>query len=1309
MGPVDADSREAQTIVGEPGVRRVGAYVVGLQLGAGGMGVVFAGQAASGRAVAIKVMRGAGTRGAGEQRFVREAQALAGLRHPAIVEYVDHGVTPEGDVYLVMERLVGEDLGERLRRGPLAVGECIELGLRIAEGLAAAHQRGVVHRDLKPSNVYLPGGSIAGAKLLDFGVARVRGADHSLTHTGAMVGTVGFMAPEQARGEASVDGRADLYSLGCILHECLTGVPVFTGAHPMAVLAKILLEEAPAVRERRPEVPAALDDVIGWLLAKEPAGRPNDAAALVRALEQVAAELGEGPSHVRPAAGPGVTLREQRVFCLLLLRSRGATIDELANTVAGEPLLLESLARTAAAFGAVFSPMLGGYGLVSVKLAAPASDVAAQVARCALAVARQQPAVAQVMVTGRGQSDGVSFVGRVVDSALRIEGQAAAGTIVVDEASAGLLAEQFEVVRAGAQALLVREREAPTLRLLLGKPAPFVGRARELAWLEGIFREACEESRSSAALVTAGPGGGKSRLRVELLRALRASGHDPLVLLGRGTPMTRGAALGVLRPAIRREVGVVEGDSREQQRARLHRRVAETVVARDCARVEAFLGEVCGVEFADEHHPGLSLARRDASVMADATRVAWLDWLRAEARARPVLLVLEDLHWGDAASVAFAEAALRELSGLPLVVLALARPEVHTLFPGLWAGRLSLLELPPISARSSELLVRQVLGSGAAEGVVASLVARAEGNPFFLEELIRAAATGGAGPLPDTVLGVVQTRVEGQDDEARRALRAASVFGEEFSEAALAVVLGGPGVPLRLRLAGLVQQEFLTRELRPEGVVFRFRHALVREACDAMLTEDDRALGHRLAGEWLAGQEGQEPIAIAKHFVQAGLPGAALGWFRRAAERALAGSDLGAAVERAEQAIECGAAGEELAELRLIQAEARTWAGSLADAERWASAAMQGLPGGSRRWFVAVQRAIYGASVRGDAARVRELLAQVDAVTPAPEARFGPLLCRCEALYTAFVVSDMVWLAALVGEIEAQVGDRLPPEVMAQVQRARASAAASGGRFDVAARAGARAAEEFEAAGDQRGAVRMRVLQGHSLMLVGALGPAEEVLRGAKEVATRLGATQTLNYGMVALAEVCMYSGRLAEARELLEAVVEHCRERDDPRVRGGTHIELARLALRDGRAAEAEAWVRRGLELVAGQPALEVWGYAVLGRMHLACGELAAAAGWAERAAEMMQALSSSFFYDAYVSLAIVECLAGRAAQADALAAGLGRLRRSLGRLVDPELRASLLAMEEWRVLVGLAQRAGLAVDDLVGAPGSLLLHAGV
>ena len=286
-----------------------------------------------------------------------------------------------------------------------------------------------------------------------------------------------------------------------------------------------------------------------------------------------------------------------------------------------------------------------------------------------------------------------------------------------------------------------------------------------------LFREACEESRSSAALVTAGPGGGKSRLRVELLRALRASGHDPLVLLGRGTPMTRGAALGVLRPAIRREVGVVEGDSREQQRARLHRRVAETVVARDCARVEAFLGEVCGVEFADEHHPGLSLARRDASVMADATRVAWLDWLRAEARARPVLLVLEDLHWGDAASVAFAEAALRELSGLPLVVLALARPEVHTLFPGLWAGRLSLLELPPISARSSELLVRQVLGSGAAEGLVASLVARAEGNPFFLEELIRAAATGGAGPLPDTVLGVVQTRVEGQDDEARRALR----------------------------------------------------------------------------------------------------------------------------------------------------------------------------------------------------------------------------------------------------------------------------------------------------------------------------------------------------------------------------------------------------------------------------------------------------------------------------------------------------------------------------------------------------------
>ena len=291
MGPVDADSREAQTIVGEPGVRRLGAYVVGLQLGAGGMGVVFAGQAASGRAVAIKVMRGAGTRGEGEQRFVREAQALAGLRHPAIVEYVDHGVTPEGDVYLVMERLVGEDLATRLAtRGPVPVAEAVALVLQACAAVASAHARGIIHRDLKPANLFVARGKdgTTALKVLDFGVARLRSQGEqdevSRTQALAMLGSIHYMAPEQMVNDPELDGRADVWSLGVILHELLTGALPFAGCTVAEVCCRVLQGPSVPLRERSPALSAALSAVVDRCLCTDRDARFADVGALQAAL-----------------------------------------------------------------------------------------------------------------------------------------------------------------------------------------------------------------------------------------------------------------------------------------------------------------------------------------------------------------------------------------------------------------------------------------------------------------------------------------------------------------------------------------------------------------------------------------------------------------------------------------------------------------------------------------------------------------------------------------------------------------------------------------------------------------------------------------------------------------------------------------------------------------------------------------------------------------------------------------------------------------------------------------------------------------
>ncbi|HEU0033475.1 MAG TPA: protein kinase [Kofleriaceae bacterium] len=246
------------------------------QAGSGGMGLVYeAIDRDSGRRVAIKVITGLPSPD-DHARFASEAEALERLDHPAIVDYVTHGETSRGEPYIAMEWLVGESLQMRLAHGALPVAEAVVMAERIADALAHAHAHGIVHRDLKPSNIFLVDGKPEQAHLIDFGVAKL--ADRDLTNTGQMIGTPGYMAPEQVRGEKTVDRRADLFALGCVLYRALAGRAPFEGAEVMEVLARLLLEHPPAITELVPDVPPRLAHLIGSLLAKDPASRLGDAA-----------------------------------------------------------------------------------------------------------------------------------------------------------------------------------------------------------------------------------------------------------------------------------------------------------------------------------------------------------------------------------------------------------------------------------------------------------------------------------------------------------------------------------------------------------------------------------------------------------------------------------------------------------------------------------------------------------------------------------------------------------------------------------------------------------------------------------------------------------------------------------------------------------------------------------------------------------------------------------------------------------------------------------------------------------------------
>jgi eukaryotic-like serine/threonine-protein kinase len=186
-----------------------------------------------------------------------------------------------------MEWLEGEDLADRLKRGPLDVADVVSLGIRVASALSAAHALGIVHRDVKPSNIFLRNGQVGLATVLDFGVARPgwQGAASAATRTGALLGTLGYMAPEQAVGARSADSRADIFSLGCVLFECLTGAPLFPGAHAVEILANVLTLPIPHPRELRKEVPERLDALVLRMLSRDRAARPPDCDAVVAALE----------------------------------------------------------------------------------------------------------------------------------------------------------------------------------------------------------------------------------------------------------------------------------------------------------------------------------------------------------------------------------------------------------------------------------------------------------------------------------------------------------------------------------------------------------------------------------------------------------------------------------------------------------------------------------------------------------------------------------------------------------------------------------------------------------------------------------------------------------------------------------------------------------------------------------------------------------------------------------------------------------------------------------------------------------------
>jgi tetratricopeptide (TPR) repeat protein len=1305
-------------------------------VGSGGMGEVFrARDRLTGGAVAVKLLHSSRD----TERFRREAQLLAEVSHPRIVRYIAHGIADARRPFIAMEWLEGEDLGERLSRSGLGLRDTLSMARRVAEGLAVLHERGIVHRDIKPSNVFIPGGKIEQLKLLDLGVARLLHASHPSTRSGIMVGTPGYMAPEQARGHREIDARADVFSLGCVIYECVAGRPVFAGDNIAALLAKILLETPVGLRDAGFDVPVALDDLVTRMLSKHLTARPTNGAAVLRELDGFD-DVKDSPAQ-RPSSPPmrALTGSERRLVSVVM-----ASVPPLDGAEPAEPISFDALETVeatfnpqaiVASFGAEAETLADGSIVVTLAGKGAASDQAAHAARCALSLRSHLMSAQVALATGLATVTGRSHVGEVIERAAAILAGARArqqgmsdetmhgqSPVFLDDTTAGLLDMRFDVGgdERGLFIRGLREREAKA-RTLLGKPTPFVGRERELATLVGTFEECVDEPVARAVLVTGPPGAGKSRMAAELLRRVGELGGVER-WLSRGEAMSEGSPFSLLARLLRRAAAISGAEPLLVRQQKLRARVGRHVPEADVVRVTEFVGEIASVHFPDAESVQLRAARQDALLMGDQMRRAFCDLVRAESGAGPLVVVLEDLHWGDLPSVSFMDSALRAANDRSLLVLAVARGEVHETFPNLWEQRsLQEIRLGPLVRRAGERLVREVLGEDVDPALAARLLDRAAGNVFYLEELIRAYAegaglvtprsSGGADAssvppppatttpggssqlprldpwaLPGTVLAMVEARLERLDPMARRVLRAASVFGEFFWRGGVLALTGGDcnASDVDDWLSELARREIVQRRDMsrfPAEHEYQFRHALVRDAAYQMLTAEDRALGHKLAGDWLKDAGEHEAIVLAEHFERGGTLDNAATFYARAAAQALEGNDFLAARMRADRALRAGVSGRALGHLHLLLAEASRWAGEHDAAADHARVAMLNLEHGGDDWYVAVAEGVDATMTLGLAPEAERFAKQLRDLEDDPAV--GMTAARVVAtsrVAVRFLVAGNFEVAdGLIERVQrdAEAVLAAEPAARAFALAARVAHAMWLGAIEIAAELAQEAVVGFDLVGDVRNAAVQRDNAGFALLQLGQFAAAERMLVEAIASAERLGLWSIVNKGKLHLGQFFSRALRPEESARTLTEAAEGFALQRDPVGEGLARLYRAgsvHLSRDHGAAAED---AKAALPLLDGAPPFRAAGLGLLALMLIDAGDAEGAYRAGKEAMTILEAYGGTIEGEALIYIGHAEGLRARGdleGSKRAIAAARDRVLSRASKIKSQELRRGFL-----------------------------------
>lgn len=936
----------------------------------GGLAVVYkAKDLRLGDLVAVKIIHVHGTDAGMRHRIAREIEVLGRLSHRHIVECRGSGELGEDRVGLVLEWLDGEDLADFKARAPLTLRFVLELAEQVADALAFAHDLGVVHRDIKPANLFLRHPSIGASpdlRVLDFGVAKVMESGPMLTRAGAILGTPSYMAPEQANAAMTVDGRADVFSLGVVLYELLAGKLPWASSTDLARLARITVETAAPVLQVCPELPEPVAELIDSMLVVDPADR-IDSAVAVRDLARGFLDV------LSPAELDTVHARDQRAVANLV---RAETVNLGSGPTGPLPDTNDDLEEPepAGATQLLERDQLLDEGVITGPLGVvvEAPIEATQLLGRAPAAPSPPPLIAPALF-------GPPLPKMVAVDRSTYLGEARGdpwGDVRSTQDGLDAQSEPSLPALPVVQTAPLEAAKAPLLSAVeLRGEIPFYGRVAELERLKSRTLAAVSGGRPSLTVVAGAAGLGKTRLRNELAKALQAS-HRPIkVYAARAEENRRSAPYAFLRRML-----VNPNDPPEARRARLLELVPKAAMIREilsdleprsaeltdptgavnaAGRTHFFTPDLLGktptgtidVDAEEERATVAAFAARalqihqgevplllavlnDPRQLAEQIRRALDILLVGLAHPGGLIVLVDDAHLLDHESARVLTGLLRPDRQLPIAVVAFGPAQLlseesrdRSPLGDLEELHVETMDLLPLEARASREMTRALVKGEVEASSLELLVTKTEGNPLFLEQLVRAVqANGVLGPglagelrlnglahdesdvdrVPPTISAAVSTRLAAMPHSLQKVLTASAVFGEVFWAEGVARVTEQPLANVELDLDRLLLANMVRRRSRPryqDQHELEFTHAVIRSVALSRLKRKRRHGFEARAAEYLLSVGESERAVLAGHVAQSGEIERATELYVEAAEAALSLGDHVSACRVAEEGL----------------------------------------------------------------------------------------------------------------------------------------------------------------------------------------------------------------------------------------------------------------------------------------------------------------------------------------------------------------------------------------------------------------------